>query len=418
MNVSPLIEQDVLALLSASTQPYERLNFSQIARQRGVHQSSVTRIVQRLVHEGVIEQRRIGWYRLAVEDFSSPERSSLQEILRTQKEILERLRIIEEKIGSLSIPPVREDVPAEEAQSQASPVREEEPKVTPEADPACRDLFSEAVDTPDPALESSENLENLSWEERTIREIGAPAKHAIRDRWAAEKVCELYRDALPSLPQLVSLDTGRGQRVAASIDARWEEARKAGLFPKFTQNEGLAGLLFFRDFFTKVSRTPFLLGKSRGAAREWRADLEWLMSKSGFWRVQEGRYAEEGEIDPLDRLGMILFSDSDREIARSIVSNHTEERVKQVCSDLIADGIPPYPTHVIKRLGDMNHVAVIDLIRSADPTIDDQLRDMGLLDTSDFAESIRRAQELAIKHRVPSPPHIIHGTAHREPIHG
>jgi hypothetical protein len=85
-----------------------------------------------------------------------------------------------------------------------------------------------------------------------------------------QDIIDLYHKHCPSLPAIKSW-TARRQTM---LRTRWKES---------TDHQTL---LFWDDFFALVSRSDFLMGR----AREWRADLEWLLKASNFVKVIEGKY--------------------------------------------------------------------------------------------------------------------------------
>jgi len=58
-----IIEQTILGQLIGGGDRFMRLNLSAIARQAGVNQSTVSRMVKSMIENGVIEMKRPGWYR-------------------------------------------------------------------------------------------------------------------------------------------------------------------------------------------------------------------------------------------------------------------------------------------------------------------------------------------------------------------
>lgn len=142
--------------------------------------------------------------------------------------------------------------------------------------------------TPEPEPEPEERLSTPSGVEGIVAADATPNPPATRpaERFPdcpAQKLIDLYHERLPSLPQCFVLnDTRRGY-----LRARWREYAERHKWR--TQDEGLE---FFADYFAHVSRSKFLMGRTKG--RDDRppfvADLEWLFKPTNFAKVVEGKY--------------------------------------------------------------------------------------------------------------------------------
>ena len=105
-----------------------------------------------------------------------------------------------------------------------------------------------------------------------------------RMRCEPEKVRQIYNELLPELPECTMLTKTR----RSHIEARFRQLAKEEGFK--TSDEVLDG---FRDFFTSVRSSPFLMGlkdPGKGRTKAFRANLDWLMTESNFVKVCEGRY--------------------------------------------------------------------------------------------------------------------------------
>ena len=105
-----------------------------------------------------------------------------------------------------------------------------------------------------------------------------------RLRCEAEKVRQIYNELLPELPQCAMLTKSR----RSHIEARFRQIAKEEKCK--TSDEVLNS---FRDFFTAVRSSPFLMGlkdPGKGRSKAFRANLDWLMTESNFVKVCEGRY--------------------------------------------------------------------------------------------------------------------------------
>lgn len=93
-------------------------------------------------------------------------------------------------------------------------------------------------------------------------------------RCPLQKIVDLYHDALPMCPKVEKLTDTR----AGYLRQRWRE--------------DLPTLEAWRNYFTDVSRSPFLTGRAPGRDGKppFVADLEWLTRPGNFAKVAEGRY--------------------------------------------------------------------------------------------------------------------------------
>lgn len=86
-----------------------------------------------------------------------------------------------------------------------------------------------------------------------------------------EKIIELYHEILPTMPAV---------RV-------WTEVRKKKLAARWREDEKRQDLDFWQRFFTYVSKSDFLCGRTE---KPFNCDLEWLVNASNFVKVIEGKY--------------------------------------------------------------------------------------------------------------------------------
>ncbi len=86
---------------------------------------------------------------------------------------------------------------------------------------------------------------------------------------------EAYHDALPELPRVKAWSKPRRQ----SLDARIRE--------RISDGKPADSLDYWRQFFTQVSTSDFLCGRSKA---DFRADLEWLLRPENFLKTIEGKY--------------------------------------------------------------------------------------------------------------------------------
>ena len=89
-----------------------------------------------------------------------------------------------------------------------------------------------------------------------------------------QKIVELYHQLLPQLPRCMKLTKKR----IGYIQQRWRE--------------DMPELKNWENFFSHVSKSEFLTGKSRpiNGHPVFRADIEWLCNPTNFTKIAEGKY--------------------------------------------------------------------------------------------------------------------------------
>ena len=127
-------------------------------------------------------------------------------------------------------------------------------------------------------------------EESREEEIQAPtvlvdeAAPPPRNPCPTDRIIALYHEHLPMLSRVEVINDARRR----SISARWKEVVSDPDIRK-AQDPREAALEFFAWFFGHVATSPFLTGKSK----DWRADIDFLMTPTKFARVVEGSYHKE-----------------------------------------------------------------------------------------------------------------------------
>jgi hypothetical protein len=99
-----------------------------------------------------------------------------------------------------------------------------------------------------------------------------------------DRIIALYHEHLPMLSRVEVVNDARRR----SISARWREVISDPDIRK-AQDPREAALEFFAWFFGHVATSTFLTGKSK----DWRADIDFLMTPTKFARVVEGNYHKE-----------------------------------------------------------------------------------------------------------------------------
>ena len=87
------------------------------------------------------------------------------------------------------------------------------------------------------------------------------------------KIIESYNEALPSLAR-VDLKLWKGSQREKDLRTRWKEDGER------------QDLDWWKSFFLSVGQSDFLTGRKK----EWKADLGWLLKRSNFIKVLEGKY--------------------------------------------------------------------------------------------------------------------------------
>jgi hypothetical protein len=97
------------------------------------------------------------------------------------------------------------------------------------------------------------------------------------------EIAAAYHEVLPELPAIVTLSPGR----KTALQARWREVVIADHLT------GPEGVQFFRDYFGKIKRSGFLMGKVKPktpGGRSFRADFDWIFNPQNFLKILEDRY--------------------------------------------------------------------------------------------------------------------------------
>ncbi len=106
----------------------------------------------------------------------------------------------------------------------------------------------------------------------------------------AEEIIALYHEMMPDNPKVKVLNAAR----RSAIRARWREAASLTCKP-FGYSNRQDGLKAWRDFFAVCNESDFLIGRSapRPGYVPFIADIDFIMSPSGFARILENKYHRE-----------------------------------------------------------------------------------------------------------------------------
>jgi hypothetical protein len=95
--------------------------------------------------------------------------------------------------------------------------------------------------------------------------------HTSARRCPYEPIVGLYNEMLPALPSVQKITNNRKKY----LKARWDTSDK-------TQN-----LDWWKDFFTHISKSDFLMGLVKD---NFRASFDWIINESNFHKIIEGNY--------------------------------------------------------------------------------------------------------------------------------
>jgi hypothetical protein len=138
---------------------------------------------------------------------------------------------------------------------------------------------------------TSYSCQNLDFDAPSVEEKPAIEQGTLVDQHVSseypqcpqQKILSLYREILPSLPDIRTLRPN----LQSQVRARWNEKCHEKGFS--SQEEGLE---YFRKFFTYVSNNDFLTGRKNTGQRKWRCSYAWLMKAENFDKVTSGYYSE------------------------------------------------------------------------------------------------------------------------------
>ena len=143
-----------------------------------------------------------------------------------------------------------------------------------------------------PSGKTMPNQEQEQEQEQEVKAEGGtpPVCSKAADSCPYREVVDLYHEAMPDNPRCKILSKSR----KAAIKARWTEAAKLTCKPfgYATRAEGLAA---WQQFFEICAGSDFLTGKAPGSNGRppFIADIDFLMSPSGFARTLENKYHRE-----------------------------------------------------------------------------------------------------------------------------
>ncbi len=142
--------------------------------------------------------------------------------------------------------------------------------------------------SPSPSPSPSPNVENLNTS--VASDPIGPQATTQQTACPADAIVALYHEILPDNPRCKVLSDAR----RAAIRARWKEAAKLNCAP-FGYSSRADGLVAWRRFFEVCAESDFLTGRAPGLPGKppFVADIDFLMSPSGFAKTLENKYHRE-----------------------------------------------------------------------------------------------------------------------------
>ena len=120
--------------------------------------------------------------------------------------------------------------------------------------------------------------------------VDAHEKDATKPKCPAEEIIALYHEAMPENPKVKVISEKRRE----AIRARWRDAAKLTCKP-FGYSNRQDGLRAWKAFFEVCADSDFLTGKtpSWNGRPPFIADIDFIMSPSGFAKILENKYHRE-----------------------------------------------------------------------------------------------------------------------------
>jgi len=183
-----------------------------------------------------------------------------------------------------------EMMPAYAARLQESSKKDDQCKHKAHASSASsmHEAENSSAPSPSPSPLPSPNVENLNTSVASAP-VG-PQATTQQTACPADAIVALYHEILPDNPRCKVLSDAR----RAAIRARWKEAAKLNCAP-FGYNSRADGLVAWRRFFEVCAESDFLTGRAPGLPGKppFVADIDFLMSPSGFAKTLENKYHRE-----------------------------------------------------------------------------------------------------------------------------
>ena len=183
-----------------------------------------------------------------------------------------------------------EMMPAYAARLQESSKKDDQCKHEAHASSASsmHEAENSSAPSPSPLPLPSPNVENLKTS--VASDPIGPQATTQQTACPADAIVALYHEILPDNPRCKVLSDAR----RAAIRARWKEAAKLNCAP-FGYSSRADGLVAWRRFFEVCAESDFLTGRAPGLPGKppFVADIDFLMSPSGFAKTLENKYHRE-----------------------------------------------------------------------------------------------------------------------------
>lgn len=146
---------------------------------------------------------------------------------------------------------------------------------------------AENSSAPSPSPSPSPNVENLN---TSVASAPIGPQATTQTVCPADSIVALYHEVMPDNPRCKVLSAAR----RAAIRARWKEAAHLDCEP-FGYSTRADGLAAWRRFFEVCAESDFLTGRAPGTPGKppFIADIDFLMSPSGFAKTLENKYHRE-----------------------------------------------------------------------------------------------------------------------------
>lgn len=144
----------------------------------------------------------------------------------------------------------------------------------------CNDTVTKCVQEIQEAgfIECIETVKNRNETVTPETETEAETETETESRCPHIEIINLYNEILKNLPK-VKVNIWGGER-KKDLKARWETDKE------------FQSIKFWEDFFLKVSRSDFLMGRNGrdGKHKNWKPDIGWMLKLNNFSKIIEGKY--------------------------------------------------------------------------------------------------------------------------------
>lgn len=192
-------------------------------------------------------------------------------------QMVERKLIADEYIVAWEKRQVKRERESDNSSDRVKAFREKQRHVTP-----CN--ANDEQETPrEEKRREEETTTSVADKSATVQQIGKPP-------CPADTIIALYHELMPLNPAVKVLNEARRK----TIRARWKEAAELDCAP-FGYYDREGGIAAWRQFFEVCAESDFLTGKAQAQPGKppFIADIDFLMSPSGFAKCLENKYHRE-----------------------------------------------------------------------------------------------------------------------------